>query len=234
MSVIVGVHQVAKQYGALRPLRIEELEIEPGEQIALLGLDQPAAEAFINLLTGASLPDAGTVTLFGRTTAAIGDSADWLSTLDRFGIVSERAPLLEPLSVVQNLVMPFTLEIEPPAPEVRGQAERLAQAAKLSAEAWDRPVADLDPISRLRVRVARALALDPSVLLLEHPSATLPRDTVNAVARDVRDAAKARGLATLTLTMDRDFARAVADRVLTHEPASGRLTPLRVGRIGFW
>ena len=50
--------------------------------------------------------------MFGRSTLEIADSADWLATLDRFGIVSDRAALLDALSVVQNLAMPFTLEID--------------------------------------------------------------------------------------------------------------------------
>jgi hypothetical protein len=65
------------------------------------------------MATGASLPDRGDVRLFGRSTSAIADSADWLSVVDRFGIVSSRAVLLDALTVVQNLAMPFTLEVDP-------------------------------------------------------------------------------------------------------------------------
>ena len=115
-AAAVELSSVSKQYGALRPLRIEQLSIAPDDRIALVGLDQPAAEVFVNLVTGASLPDAGTIRVFGRSTLEIADSADWLSTLDRFGIVSDRAPLIDALSIVQNLSMPFTLEIEPPPP----------------------------------------------------------------------------------------------------------------------
>ena len=53
--------------------------------------------------------------MLGRPTSAINDSADWLATVDRFGIVSERAVLLDQLTVIQNLAMPFTLDIEPPS-----------------------------------------------------------------------------------------------------------------------
>ena len=91
------------------------------------GFDQPSAEVFVNLATGATLPDAGDVSVFGRPTTAIDDSADWLATVDRFGIVSERAVLLDALTVIQNLAMPFTLEIEPP-PDDGARARRGAGA----------------------------------------------------------------------------------------------------------
>ena len=109
----------SKEYGGLRPLRIAALRVDAGDRVAILGFDQPSAEVFVNLATGATLPDAGDVSVFGRPTRAIDDSSDWLATVDRFGIVSERAVLLDGLTVVQNLAMPFTLEIEPPPGRVR-------------------------------------------------------------------------------------------------------------------
>jgi ABC-type transporter Mla maintaining outer membrane lipid asymmetry ATPase subunit MlaF len=231
---LVEFSSVSKQYGALRPLRIEALEVAAGEQIAILGLDRPAAEVFINLITGAGLPDAGSIAVFGRPTAEIGDSLEWFSTLDRFGIVSERAVLLESLTVVQNLAVPFSLEIEPPPDDIRRQAIALAREAEVPESMWDRPAGELDSAGRLRLRLARALALSPSVLLLEHPSAGLARDAVARLGGEVRALAERRGTAAITLTMDREFASAVAARTLTLEPATGRLTADRFGKIRFW
>ena len=82
---------MSKDYRGLRPLRIAELRVAAGDHVAILGLDQASAEVFVNLATGATLPDAGDIRVFGRATSAIDDSADWLATVDRFGIVSERA-----------------------------------------------------------------------------------------------------------------------------------------------
>jgi ABC-type sulfate/molybdate transport systems ATPase subunit len=214
---------ISKQYGALRPLRIEDLTLEAGDQVALLGLDQPAAEVLINLVTGASLPDTGQVRVFGRPTTEIVDSTDWLSTLDRFGIVSERAALLEPMTVLQNMAIPFSLEIEPPPPAVAQQASALAVEAGLTAPTWEQRVGDLDAASRIRVRLGRALAFNPALLLLEHPSAALPRPAVASFGRDVRQLAGRRALATLTITADPELAMAISTRALLLDPANGRL-----------
>jgi len=233
-ATAVDITSVSKQYGALRPLRIERLTVGVNDRIALVGLDQPAAEVFVNLVTGASLPDTGVINVFGRSTLDIVDSSDWLSTLDRFGIVSDRAPLIDALSIVQNLSMPFTLEIEPPPADIREQATRLAGEAGLGPDSWDRRVGDLDAVERVRIRIARALALNPSILLFEHTSATLPRETVSTFGREILTIVEKRQAAAIALTMDSEFAGAVAPKTLTLDGATGRITEARPSRFKFW
>ena len=218
---------ISKDYRGLRPLRIADLRVAAGDHVAILGLDQASAEVFVNLATGATLPDAGRVSIFGRPTEAISDSTDWLATVDRFGIVSERAVLLDALTVIQNLAMPFTLEIEPPPDDVRVRAEALAREVGLAETSWTRPVGELDATGWLRVRFGRAIALDPAVLLLEHASARLAREDVAAMGEGMRAVAARRGMALVAATADEAFARAVAARVLTLEPATGRLREQR-------
>ena len=223
---VLELADVSKEYRGLRPLRIASLTVVPGEHVAILGLDQTTAEVFVNLVTGASLPDRGDVRLFGRSTAAIADSADWLAVVDRFGIVSRRAVLLDSLTVVQNLAMPFTLEIEPPPDDIRQRALVLARRVGLPEETLDRPVAELGPSGHVRVRLGRALALDPAVVILEHPTAEMPREDVPALAAQCRDVPAA----TIALTADPAFAEAVADRCLTLNAATGILA----GRSGWF
>ena len=214
---------VTKQYGALRPLRVEHLIVDAAEQVALLGFDQAAAEVLISLVTGASLPDTGHVRVFGRSTSEIVDSTDWLSMLDTFGIVSERAALLEALTVIQNLSIPFGLEIEPPPPAIARQACDLAAEVGLADALFEKRVGDLDAAARMRVRLARALALGPSLLLVEHPSASLAPHDVAPFGRTLRSVARARSCAALTMTADPAYAASAASRALRLEPATGRL-----------
>ena len=220
---------VSKDYRGLRPLRIQSLSLDAGDQLAILGFDQPMAETFVNVVTGATVPEQGEVRVFGRATTAITDSADWLAVVDRFGIVSVRAVLLEQLTVVQNLSMPFTLEVEPPAPDVRVRAEALAREVGIPSVAWERPVSELDPDGHARIRLARALALDPAVVILEHASAGVERVHTADFGAAIRSVLATRRVAAIALTADNAFARAVAPRVLTLDPATGRLTERRFG-----
>jgi ABC-type sulfate/molybdate transport systems ATPase subunit len=221
---VLTIAGLSKDYHGLRPLRIQQFTLSAGERIALLGFDRPSAEVFVNLVTGATLPDAGSVTLFGRPTSQIADSDEWLAVVDRFGIVSDRAVLLDHLSVIQNLALPFTLDIEPPPEEVRQRAAALASEVRIAEPAWEQRVAALDAAGHARVRLARALALDPAVLLLEHVSAGVEVDAARELAADIRGVSAERGAAVVALTADERFAGDVATRVLTLDQGTGRLS----------
>jgi predicted ABC-type transport system involved in lysophospholipase L1 biosynthesis ATPase subunit len=78
-----------------------------------------------------------------------------------------------------------------------------------------------------RVRLARALALDPSLLVAEHPSATLAREDVKAFAHDLAQVTRARGVAVLAMTADPLFAGVLGGEQLTLDPATGALRPQR-------
>jgi polar amino acid transport system ATP-binding protein len=229
---IIDVRGVKKQYGGLRPLRLAALAVAPGARLAILGIDAPAAEILVNLLTGASLPDEGEVRLFGRATAAISDAGDWMATLDRVGMVSPRAMLAEELSVAQGIAMAFTLSLDPIPGPVAADVARLARDAGLAAGELGMRVSDASPIVKARCRLARALATAPAVLVLDHANALVP-DGAAAFGRDIAALAKARGMAVVALTADEAFAGAVADKVFALDAATGQLTARRGWRRWF-
>ena len=155
---VVSMRGVVKNYNALRPLRIAELSVAPGARIAVSGIDAPGAEVMLNLVTGASLPDQGEVRVFGRTTAGVSDGNEWLASLDRFGIVSERAVLLEGATVAQNLALPFGLDIDPIPPDTMAQVESLADECGISRELLPQRAGDVPAAARTRLGLARAIA----------------------------------------------------------------------------
>ena len=218
---------VVKDYRGLRPLRIASLTVDAGERVALSGLDRAAAEVFVDLVNGALLPDTGVVRVFGRSTADITQGDEWLSWLDAFGILTQRAVLLESSSLAQNLALPLSLEIDPMPADVRAKVEALASAVDLPADRLDRPIGDAPPAVRLRAHLAKALALDPKLLLLEHPTLTLEPADVPAFAALVTRAAEARGLTVVTITEDAAFADPVASRAYKLNGATGALTSTR-------
>lgn len=225
MTPLLEIRGLVKDYQSLRPLRVRELIVAPGQVVHLAGLDAAAAEIFVHLVTGAALPDEGHVALFGTDTRAIADAAAWLRSLDRLGLVSHRAVLIDPLSVLQNVAMPLTLDVDPIDPQLRPAVEALAREAGIDHAVWDQPLGRVDAEVNLRVRLARAVAPSPTLIVAEHPSAALPRDAVNRVARDVSAVAHARGAALLTLTADREWVDASGGTVLTLQPATGELAP---------
>jgi ABC-type lipoprotein export system ATPase subunit len=227
-GAVLEISRVSKNYQALRPLRIAALAVAAGERVSIGGIDAAGAELLLNLVTGGALPDEGVVRVFGRSTAEIATGDEWLASLDRFGIVSDRAVLLEEATLEQNLAMPFTLDIEPVPPDVAARVGRLAVECGIEAAAWlARRAADLPPAVRARAHLARAVALEPALLVLEHPTARLPEEARGAFAADIARLAASRRLAALVLTNDDPFARVVAPRNLRLDPATGQLQPLR-------
>ena len=105
-AVVIEISGLRKQYGGLRPLRLDALVVGDRERVSLAGIDAAAAEALTSLLTGAALPDEGVVRVLGESTAAIADERAWLASLDRFGIISPRAVLLTHSTLAQKLAIP--------------------------------------------------------------------------------------------------------------------------------
>jgi predicted ABC-type transport system involved in lysophospholipase L1 biosynthesis ATPase subunit len=227
---LIEVTGVQKSYAGLRPLRIKRLVIEAHERVALSGFDAAAAEVFINLVTGAAVPDEGEVRVAGQNTRDIATDTEWLSSLDRFGIVTERAVLLESMSAAANLALPLTLAIDPMPPEVTSRVRSIASEVGLPDERLSAAASSLSTEERLRIHLGRALAVNPAVLLLEHPTARLPPGGPEAIGLTLQQVAAARRLAWVALTEDDGFARAAGGRRLRLKPATGEL----VEEGGFW
>lgn len=229
-DLVVSLRNVHRDYHGLRPLRVAHFELHEGDTVALLGFDRAAAEVLVNLITAATLPDAGDVRVFGSSTRDVTDSAGWFRLLDRIGVVSERVVLVDELTVEQNLVLPLSLDVNHVPPAVRREVERLAAETGISADEMRQPMAKMGAAIRTRVRLGKALAPNPRVLLAEHPNAALPSDEVSRFAADLSGIAARRNLAVLVLTADAAFAGAVCRRVLSFEPATGDLVPAS----GWW
>jgi|SRR5687768_10863940 len=226
---LIEIAGVTKDYRAIRPLRIQRLALHQGESIALLGFDAAMAEVLVNLITGAQLPDEGEVRVFGRPTTSITAVDDWVTELDRFGLISTRAVLVDQFTAEQNLALPLTLEIDPLPDAIRTEVGQLASDVGLSSDELALPTAALTPTAQLRLRVGRALALHPRVLLAEHPNALLPREESSRFASDLARITEQRGIAALVMTADPAFARSVASRVLELQPATGAFLEKKLG-----
>jgi ABC-type polar amino acid transport system ATPase subunit len=230
---LIEVSGVVKNYQGLRPLRVKSLLLRPRARVAISGLDAVAAEVFVNLLNGAILPDEGDVRIFGRRTADIQTDTEWLTALDRFGIVTQRAVLLDGASIEQNLALPFSLDIDALSDEVRARTGELARVAGIGQEFMARPAAHAPADVRMRAHLARSLAFEPQVLVFEHATAGLPRETVPAFARTVRDVAGSRQLAVVAVTEDTAFADVVAERAYRLQAGTGALVNARGWRSWF-
>jgi ABC-type lipoprotein export system ATPase subunit len=210
------------------PLRLGRFEVHTTDRVVLSGLDQGMAEMLVHLVTGAALPDEGDVAIDGQSTRAIATDADWLTSLDRFGLVSDRAVLIDALSIEANLALPLTVAIDPVTDEVGRQLQDLAAVVGLSVGRLSEKAATLTATERARVHLARALASGPAFLLLEHPTSGLAAPADAAAFGDVlRQAADLRGVGWLAMSDDDAFTRASGGRRMRLDPSRGTIDDVR-------
>ena len=231
-DALLEIKNLSKDYQTLRPLRIKDFALRPGDVVSITGMDMLGAETFVHLVTGATLPDAGDVSLLGRNTREITDGDAWLKSLDAVGMLTARGILVEAFSVLQNIALSLTLDVDPIDSRVVPQAGALAREVGIDAGLFDMPVGRVPPDAHMRVHLARALALGPRMLIAEHPSASLPRETVSGFGADLGRAARERGLALVAITADDSLAKAIGGSRLELVPATGEVRALsRIQRL---
>lgn len=165
---------VAKSFGAVRALTDASLHVAPGEVVALMGANGAGKSTFVKILTGALRPDTGRVLIRGEA-ARVGSPAQ----ARRSGLVPvyQEPSLIPDLDVADNLRLGGT----PQQAFLHWVAELGINGLRLTDMISDLPLATLRILD-----LARALASEPDVLLLDEMTAALPTDLVENVLRVVR------------------------------------------------
>ncbi len=206
---LLELEDVGKAFGADRDrsvvLRGVRLSVEKGEFVAIVGSSGSGKTTLLSLIAGLSAPDTGLVRLAGSPVHGPGP--------DR-GLVFQGDSLLPWLTVQENVALGVDQAFAHwPAAKRRAHVERYVALVNLSAARDQRP-AQLSGGMRQRVAVARALALDPAILLLDEPFSALDALT-RATLQDELEALWERDQKTVVMvTNDVDEAVLLADRIL--------------------
>src|SRR5207253_2359278 len=121
--------------------------------------------------------------------------------------------------------LPFTLDIDPVPPETIARVERLAAECEIGREYLSQRAGDVPAAVRARVHLARAIALDPQLLLMEHPTAAVEENERARYGGVVARVCERRTLTIVAVTQDLQFAAAATHETFTLEGATGRLVP---------
>jgi peptide/nickel transport system ATP-binding protein len=123
--------------------------------------------------------------------------------------------------------MPITLDIEPVPADVAARVAQLARSVGIDDRWLGEPIGALDAAIRARAHLARAIALEPRLLIMEHPTVGLAPGDGKAFGEVVASVAGHRGLATLILSEDAVFSAAASSRRLALQAGTGELKPVR-------
>jgi ABC-type Fe3+/spermidine/putrescine transport system ATPase subunit len=196
---------LVKRFGAVAALDRASLELRAGEITYVVGPSGAGKTTLARVLAGLEIPDDGEIYFADRMVHS-------LSPLERrVGMVFEDLGLWPGLSVAENVGYPLKIQ-KIPRVERRRRVGEILGALRIDSLAGRRPD-QLTPPQRLRTALARALAAQPELLLLDAPLGRLDTRSREEFWEDLRRIHAEAGVTSLVLTQDRDEALALADRL---------------------
>ncbi|MEM1376806.1 MAG: ABC transporter ATP-binding protein [Pseudomonadota bacterium] len=200
---------IYKSYGPTEVLKGVSLELEQGEFVALLGPSGSGKTTLLNIIAGLVHPDSGTLSLNGEEFTRVA------ARERRFGMVFQSYALFRHMTVRDNIS--FGLRIlprskRPSRSDIVAKTDDLLEMIGLPDLA-DRFPAQLSGGQRQRVAMARALAINPKVLLMDEPFSALDAHIRSGLREQVRDIQRKAGVAAIMVTHDKSEAVALADRI---------------------
>lgn len=223
------VTQLCKTYAStvaggepVRVLQNVELQVEPGEFVAITGESGVGKSTLLNCLAGLDDWQMGEITLNGEPLSILSPDARAHWRRDHVGFVFQAFHVLPHLSVAQNIALPMMLQGQS-APACEGAVTALLDAVGL-ADMGDRLPEQLSGGQLQRVAIARALVHRPQLILADEPTGNLDPETGNRIMHLLRDQAKRTNAALIMVTHSQPAAL-MADRILTLTAAG--LSPQR-------
>jgi ribose transport system ATP-binding protein len=207
--IALRLTDVRKSFGAVRALKGVTLEVRAGEVHALLGENGAGKSTLMAVAAGSLTPDQGTVEIAGATLRHASPGAAQALGL---GVVYQHPALAEDLTVIENMLLSMPRKLRPSQSKAAGWAREALKT--IGAEKIDvgARISELTAAETQLVEIAKALALDPKVLILDEPTAALESEEVEHLFEQVR-AIRARGTAIVYISHRIPEVEAIGDRL---------------------
>jgi len=221
---VLSLAGICKAYNVGLPNEAEvlhgiDLELEKGEFCALMGPSGSGKSTLLNIVGLLDRPTAGQLRLDGQQAVGLDDKALTRLRGHSIGFVFQYHHLLPAFSALENVVMPMLVDRGRPDEAMRRKAEALLESMQLTP--WrDNLALNMSGGQQQRVAVARALAMDPSLLLADEPTGNLDTQSAQVVFDLMKRVNRERGTTVLVVTHNHELAR-----------QCGRIVELVDGRI---
>lgn len=208
---MIELEAMRRTFGAVDALAGVDLKIGQGEAVAIMGRSGSGKSTLLHLLGLLDQPTSGAYRLDGHDTAALSDRARSQLRVEQIGFVFQAFHLVPQLSVLANVMLPFTYHPNPP-PDARDLAIHCLERVGLAHRLDHRPT-QLSGGELQRCAIARALVTSPQLILADEPTGNLDSETEQQVLSFLKEL-NDEGITLVVVTHDEQVAKK-CDRVIT-------------------
>ncbi|MBI3950662.1 MAG: ABC transporter ATP-binding protein [Acidobacteria bacterium] len=210
---IQDLHKSFKEQTVLNGI---DLEVAKGETLTILGRSGTGKSVLLKLIIGLHKPDSGSIQVHGEEVTNL--PLDRLNEIrKKIGFSFQYSALYDSLTVEENVAFPLRHHTKVSEAELRDRAHELLSHVGMEEAAKKMP-AELSGGMKKRVGLARALALDPDIMLFDEPTAGLDPITAEEIDELIQELQQERKMSSIVVTHDLRSAQMISDRVaLLHE-----------------
>ena len=207
----IEVEGLRKSFGAQRVLNGIHFRVRQGETLSVLGRSGTGKSVLLKLIVGLLKPDSGTISIHGRdiTRASVDELNEVRKTI---GFLFQMAALYDSLTIEENVAFPLRRHKRLGTSERRDRVEELLKNVGMEEHRKKLP-AQVSGGMQKRVGLARALALDPDILLFDEPTTGLDPITSGEIEELILSIRQKNKTASVVVTHDMHAARAISDRL---------------------